>query len=412
MKVSKYLMLLLSLFLLTGCWDREEVEKRAYVVGLGLDKGENGMLKATFLLPNPEFGAQIQGGGSTSNPREIITMEANDFITAKNRVNTVIAKNVTYDQLQFIIVSEELAKDKSFIRFIYDAQKDVQIRRDVQLIVSNESPQKFFEQNQPKMEARVHKFFDLIVHNVQRTGLAPYPSELLQYFRITESGSDLFLSLYATTKDDKDFDGRVKNKILAGELPYEGQTNKTQFAGAAVFQNGRMVGKITGDEVRIANLLGTKNKADNNLSSYPDPFAKERQLAVKINNVKKPQVKMNLKAEKPIIEVTISLVLEILSDHTLTNYQNKNNRAKLERTLQEEIKKEFMTFINRTQTEFKAQPFGWSLIARRKFLTIQQYNNYKFAENYPDMEIRLNVNTRITDYGRQKNIPKLEGINK
>ncbi|WLV25608.1 Ger(x)C family spore germination protein [Aciduricibacillus chroicocephali] len=412
MTIKKCLLLLLSLLLLTGCWDSQEIEKRSYIVGIGLDKGENNLIKVTYLSPNPEFGAQIQGGGASSSPREFVTMEANDFVSSKNRFSTVMAKTVTYDQLQFIIVSEKLARDKKFIRYIYDAQKDVQIRRDVQLIVTDETPEKYFEQTKPKMEARVHKYFNLIIANIQQTGLAPRPSELLQYYRITESGSDLYLSLYTTIEEDKTFDGGVENRILAGELPFQGDTNRTEFGGAAVFKNGRMIEKITGDEVRIANLLGMEPAAENIIASYPDPFSKKNQLAVKINKSKKTKVRMNLKAEKPIIEVTVSLILEILSDHTLTSYQEKKNRDKLERSLQNEIKKEFLTFIKRTQNEFKAQPFGWSLEARKKFLTLQQYDDYKFSKKYPDMEVRVNVETRITDYGRQKNIPKIRGINK
>ena len=36
----KILLLLSIMFLLSGCWDREELEDRAYVIGLGLDKSE------------------------------------------------------------------------------------------------------------------------------------------------------------------------------------------------------------------------------------------------------------------------------------------------------------------------------------------------------------------------------------
>ena len=35
--VCKSLLFLAIVFLLTGCWDREELEDKAYVIGLGLD---------------------------------------------------------------------------------------------------------------------------------------------------------------------------------------------------------------------------------------------------------------------------------------------------------------------------------------------------------------------------------------
>ena len=79
--VCKSLLLLATVFLLTGCWDREELEDKAYVIGLGLDhsKAED-KIKVTMLIANPEVGSMQGGGGSTEKPREIISFDANDFL--------------------------------------------------------------------------------------------------------------------------------------------------------------------------------------------------------------------------------------------------------------------------------------------------------------------------------------------
>jgi len=413
MPIKRIGLLLISVIFLSGCWDKLEVEKRAYVVGIGLDKGEDGMIKVTFMIPNPEFASQAQGGASNVPPKEIITMEANDLISIKNKANIIVAKTITYDQLQFIAVSEELAADREFIRFIYDATKDVEIRRDVNLFITKEETAEYFRKTNPKLELRVHKYFDLIIDHVQRTGFIPSNSELLQFFRVTEAGSDLFLGIYSTSEKKENFDWQDKNKIIAGELTYEGATGKTQFAGGAVFKNGKMIGKVTGDEVRVANLVNnTVTTADDVLASYPDPFDKNQQLAVKINKLHKNKIKMNLKAEKPLIDVTVPIVVEILSDHSMTNYSLKKNRVILEKKVKESIEKEFMDFAKKTQTEFKAQPFGWSLAARKKFKTLKEYQDYNFQEKYPDMEVRIHIDMKITDFGRQKNIPHIKGVSK
>ena len=66
--------------LLTGCWDREELEDKAYVIGLGIDPSKHkGKIKVTMLLANPEVGSMQGGGGSTEKPREIISFDANDI---------------------------------------------------------------------------------------------------------------------------------------------------------------------------------------------------------------------------------------------------------------------------------------------------------------------------------------------
>ena len=50
----KILLLLSIMFLLSGCWDREELEDKAYVIGLGLDNSkQKGTSKLRCLLRIP-----------------------------------------------------------------------------------------------------------------------------------------------------------------------------------------------------------------------------------------------------------------------------------------------------------------------------------------------------------------------
>ena len=118
--VCKLLLLLAIVFLLSGCWDREELEDKAYVIGLGLDTFEKkDNIKVTMLIANPEVGSMQGGGGSIEKPREIISFDANDFISAKSTANAVISRDISYELLKIIVVSEEFAKDKDFLHWIY-----------------------------------------------------------------------------------------------------------------------------------------------------------------------------------------------------------------------------------------------------------------------------------------------------
>src|SRR3954451_18235179 len=119
--VCKLLLLLLVVCSLTGCWDQEELEDNAYVIGLGLDPSkEEGKIKVTMLIANPEVGSMQGGGGSIEKPREIISFDANDFITAKGTANAIISRDISFDLLSVILVSEEFAKDPLFFSTMND----------------------------------------------------------------------------------------------------------------------------------------------------------------------------------------------------------------------------------------------------------------------------------------------------
>ncbi|HYK75068.1 MAG TPA: hypothetical protein VEV44_18385, partial [Pseudoneobacillus sp.] len=254
--IGKSLCMILPLLLISGCWDQKQVEKRAYVYAIGLDKSEKeNRFKITYLIVNPEYGTLATGGSTDAKPFEIISFETPDLITSRNLANVVVAKEVTYDLLKVFLVSEELAKDENFIRWIYDATKDREIRRDNYFIVTKENATDFLKENDPKLETRIQTFFNLILERGIETGVIPN-SELHRFFKITEADADLFLAIYGTTrKEDEEHQPKEEDDIWAGQLNTKGITNKTQFLGSAVFKEGKMIAKLTGEETRISVLL-------------------------------------------------------------------------------------------------------------------------------------------------------------
>ncbi|MFS0600425.1 Ger(x)C family spore germination protein [Peribacillus frigoritolerans] len=408
MRLSKYIYLFFFMLLLSGCWDQKRIEESAYVVAIGLDKAEEeGKVTITYLISNPEYGSQ-QGGGTTNEPpQEIISFQTNDLITSKNTANAVIAKEITYDLLSVMIVSEDLAKDEDFARWMYDATKDREISRRTSLIITKEKASKFLTENKPKQETRAHKYFNNILKHGIKTGFIP-KSDLYRYFKIMEEDADLFLAVYGTTetKDQKRSDGE-EDQFIAGEFHHEGKTNKTQFLGSAVFKEGKMIGKLTGEETRHAVTLNDTYNISDFYTTYPDPFDKKYRIATRIKKIKNNDVKMRIKNGVPTIDVTIPLYVEVLSDHSMVNYaKNSEKRNQLKKYLEKKISNKSNHLITKTQEKFKGDPFGWSLIARKHFTTIPEYEKFGWMKSYPDMKVKVTVKIRFGEFGRQSELPE------
>lgn len=172
--VCKLLLFFVLVISLTGCGDREELEDKSYVIGLGIDRSKHeGKIKVTMLLANPEVGSLQGGGGSIEKPREIISFDAIDFIAAKGTANAIISRSISYELLSIIVVSEEFAKDKDFITKLSDVLKDKEIRLSTYLAVSKEKASSYFVANHPKMETRPHKYFQFMIDHGIENGLIP-----------------------------------------------------------------------------------------------------------------------------------------------------------------------------------------------------------------------------------------------
>lgn len=414
MKKQKHLIkmicLLLIVFSLGGCWDKKEIERNAYVVAIGLDKGEKSNLKITYLISNPEYGSIQQGGSTNEPPAEIISFETDDLVSPLYKANAVIAKEISYNLMKNIIVSEKLAKEKDFIRWMYDTTKEKDIRRDTYLIITKEDASKFINTNEPKLETRANKYFDFIIKRGIETANIP-DSTLHRYLRITEADADLFLGIYATTEHEEEDQNSKGDDIFAGQLHTTGKTNKTQFLGSTVFKEGTMIGKLTAEETRISLLMNVAQKSPPMLVTFPDPNIDDYRIAAKITQLKNPDIKLILKNGRSSIDATLPLHIDILTDHAMENYaKDTQKRNELKKYIENRFERKMMEFVSKTQEEFKADPFGWSLIARKKFLTTNEYKRFDWMKAYPDMDVNISINITFGEFGRQSRLPKLEKV--
>ncbi len=395
-------MFLFIVCLLTGCWDKEELEDKAYVIGLGIDHSNHkGQIKVTLLLANPEVGSMQGGGGSTEKPREIITFDANDFIAAKGTANAIISRNISYELLKIIVVSEEYAKGSGFLTTVSDVQKDKEIRLDGHLAVSKENASEFFLKNRPKMETRPHKYFQYMINHGIENGLIP-DSTLFRFFNTTYRETELYLAMYVSAEKNKHPKVQREDEYMAGQVNATGELDDTQFMGAAVFRNGVMIGKLNGQETRIVNILDDTTNIKDILIDLPDPFSnKKKQISARILKTKSNKVKMNVKSARLKIDITVPLKIEIMSNPSMVDFAEKKNQHIVKRQIINHLKKVNEKFFKKTQTKLKGVPYPLSMYARRYFGTIQEYKKFNWRKSYVNADIRVHPNIQIIDYGKQ-----------
>ena len=399
--VCRLLFYSVMICILTGCWDREEIEDKSYVIGLGLDRSsKEGKIKVTMLLANPEVGSMQGGGGSTEKPREIISFDANDFIAAKATANAVISRKVSYELLKIFVVSEELARDKIFPATFYDITKDKEIHQNSFLAVSKEKASRYFIKNRPKMETRPHKYFQFMINHGIENGLIP-DSTLFRYLQTAERGTDLFLAMYTTAERQKHREIKQEDEYMAGEVDATGELDDTQFIGSAVFKNGVMIDKLTGQETRIINILDDTTNIKDVLVNFSDPFSdNKKQFSARVSKTKNNKVRMNLKGAKPKIFITIPLEYEIMSNPSMVNFLKEKNRQILKQNIVKDIEDLNEKVLKKSQTQLKGVPYPLSFYARKYFGTIQEYKKFNWAKSYINADIQVKADVKIVDYGK------------
>ena len=87
--------------------------------------------------------------------------------------------------------------------------------------------------------------------------------------------------MYGSPNKQKNIEFNDEDKYLAGQVPKKGG-DPVQLMGSAVFKEGKMIGKLTGEETRIANLLDNTQDIGDLFSSFADPLNKKYKIGVRI----------------------------------------------------------------------------------------------------------------------------------
>ncbi|MBM6829066.1 hypothetical protein H9X85_05655 [Anaerotignum lactatifermentans] len=99
--------LILCLCLLSGCWDGRDPEDRAYVITLGIEKGEDGLL-FTF------------APGTSSQKGEVFSVEARTLTEAAAKAAWTRSREVYLGQLRNIIFGKSLLSDLAAFSSVLD----------------------------------------------------------------------------------------------------------------------------------------------------------------------------------------------------------------------------------------------------------------------------------------------------
>ena len=230
-----------SILLLSGCWDRVEINDLAIVTAAAIDKKDSNHFELTvqvFLPKALSSGGGQSGGGSSAGAITIVTSEKGiNLADALSRLQGSLPRRVFWGQCKVFIFGEEVAKEgiQKHMDFLL---RHPQIRERAYLFVGEGKAKQYLEVT-PKLE---------------RTS-----SEVIREQAKARIGMDVTM---------KDLDEMLIGKTNAAALPYlkmvkhkqnpKEPINIPKIFGTAIFRKDQMVGTITERETR--GVIWLKNK--------------------------------------------------------------------------------------------------------------------------------------------------------
>lgn len=162
------LILLLSLFCLSGCYDARGVETLAYAVAIGIDKGADDTIRLSLQFAVPTSSDSSSSSSQTSSST-VIYVDCSTIDSGISLINSYISKKVNLSHCKAIVISETLAYE-GISPYIYTLVNNVEIRPDCYIVISRCDAYDFLANSTPTLESVSARYYELILNSSEYTG--------------------------------------------------------------------------------------------------------------------------------------------------------------------------------------------------------------------------------------------------
>jgi spore germination protein KC len=182
--------------------------------------------------------------------------------------------------------------------------------------------------------------------------------------------------------------------MLHGETPTK-TSDKAESFGTAVFRDDSLVGELTGMET-ICHLM-VMNKFESCTISAPDLYnSNHSNFDLRLFKKKSPKIKVDIINGIPYIYVEIFLQGYGLSLDSETDYSSEEGLNNINTSAETFLENKIKDYLNKTSKEFNSDIDGFGKKAISKYLTIGDWNNSNWLDNYKNsvFDVKVHVNIK------------------
>lgn len=366
--------------LVTGCWDRTEVNDLALIMGAGMDTAPNGKVELSVQVYTPNQTSTSGGGEMTNSGNEgdmVIVKSAvgTDLADAAQRLQEEMPRKVFWGHSEVFIVGEELAK-----RGIMD-QVDF-----------------LFRHPQP----REHAYFFISKGRAKsilsiNTRMERDSAETLRELTVLAGGMGVTL---------KDLGGMLAGRSKAIIVPLiekkeeSGQSNAYPYInGAAVLMKGKMEGEYQGEVKRYVQII--RNELESTTVTFPVQESKGEDGGVMSVRLIKCHTKLIplIRRNQWSVMIRIEGEASVLQNESHVNVMLPQEMPRLEQQLNKEIESKVKETFRQIQDETGADVFGTADAFWHKYPKRWTKEQARWDEIFPEISVYAHSGVHIISPG-------------
>ena len=410
------------------------IEHLAYVLVLGIDKGEKARLKISTQFIN--VSSSSSGASSDSSQIVLTSCEANSMFSGLNLLNSYIGKEINLAHCSVIVFSEEIAKE-GISSEIYSLINNEEIRSSANIVVTNCKAYDYINNSKPNLENLTSKYFDTFDITSKLTG---YFSNITlgDFFNnLSESNSDPIavlggLNSTARSEENKsssnsseesssssnsgnsdningeasnsnsssqDVEEQEKqdietnqNNLVAGKSSIVGRRG-TEDLGLAIFSGDKYIGELTVWESICHSLI--TNSIDTCIISVEDPLVENKQLEIQLSPNKKSKITSNIENGDININIELNLIANIISLNSNINYEDTDTINKISTATQNRLNDELNKYFDKIARKYNVDIDKYYLSILKYFPYQKNFDDFNYKEKLKNANFNCNTHVNI-----------------
>ncbi|EPY2292977.1 Ger(x)C family spore germination protein [Clostridium sporogenes] len=251
MKSKKYLviMLILSTICMTGCWDKVEIDKKAFVSVLGVDAGKDigkekqlekissaasftgskfDKIRVTYAFPNiSELGPE-KGGTAGENSMSLDAYSMQDSI---DKIVNKSSRSLSFGHLKLMVLNTSILDYSNTFKEVIDyIQRQPAINRMIYVVFSEDKSEEILR-FKPNMGKSVENYIIGMLENNEKNNTA-FPLTLNEFLEETSQNNTALIPVINIDKKNKELKiskvAVIKNNKIKGYISTE-QSNNIQL---------------------------------------------------------------------------------------------------------------------------------------------------------------------------------------
>ncbi len=372
-----FIILVGSMLILTGCWDRIEINDLAIVTATGIDKSEDGQIELSLEIFIPKsMGGGSEGGGSVTSGGKQTTMityhKGRNVAEALSKLQAELSRKVFWGSCKIFIFGEDVAKDG--------------IQDHVDFLLRHPEPREraymFVGQGNAK------RILDT------KATLERYSADALRKLSKGEHGMNVTL---------QDLDEMLTSKDQNVVLPYldvikhssDGDKNQDViFDGTVFFEKDRMVGVISESTTR--GLLWLKEKLKDYTITFEPGEGNGKMSIFLVNN----QVKLIPKIQNGTWKMIVDINTEgsLIQNGTDLDLDNPESERKVKKAYGDKVEERIRQVIADAK-EYKLDVLDYGKEFHRKYPQEWKQVENRWEEVFPEVQTEIHIKTNIRRQG-------------